>query len=140
MLSQSSRRALPQVIQLAASSGRNSARASCLAAIEHVALILGDDEGEAGDLAGEVADFDAAEVGERDVGAALGFAAAAVDLRLDLAHFLVGDDEEIAGAAGGIEDADAGDALAQVQQLAGIVPRFLQLGRAGRRGRAGSAP
>ena len=39
-----------------------------LAAIEHVALKLGDDEGEARDLGGEVAQFDAAEVGERDLG------------------------------------------------------------------------
>ena len=42
------------------------------------------------------------------------------------AHFLVGDDEEIAGAAGGIEDANAGNALAQVQKLAGIVSRLFQ--------------
>ena len=33
-------------------------------------------------------------------------------------HFLVGDDQEIAAAAGGVEDADAGEAVAQVQQLA----------------------
>ena len=75
-----------------------------------------------------MAEFDAAEIGERNFGGALGLAAAAVDLRLDRAHFLVGDDEEIAGAAGGVEDADAGDALAQVQQLAGVVARLLQLG------------
>ena len=67
----------------------------------------------------------------RDVGLAVGFAAAAVDLRLDLPHFLVGDDEEIAGAAGGIEDADAGDALAQVQQLAAtfVLPASSSLAR-----------
>src|SRR5437762_505495 len=70
----------------------------------------------------------AAEVCKRDVGAALGLDAAAVDLRLDLAHLLVGDDKEIPRAAGGIEDADAGDALAQIEQLASIVPRLFQPG------------
>jgi hypothetical protein len=38
-----------------------------LAAIEHVALIFGDDEGEARDLGGKIAQLDAAEIGERDV-------------------------------------------------------------------------
>src|SRR5687767_6627758 len=68
-----------------------------LAAIEHVALVLGDDEGKAGDLGGEMTKLDAAEVGERDVGGAVCLAAAAVDLRLDGTHFLVGDDKEVAG-------------------------------------------
>ena len=60
--------------------------------------------------------------------AAVGLAAPPVDLRLDGPHFLVGDDEEIAGAAGGVEDPDPGDALAQVEQLAGIVPRLRPAG------------
>src|SRR4051794_25172548 len=84
-----------------------------LAAIEHVTLILGDDEGEAGDFAGKAAELDAAEVGLRDVGLALGLTATAVDLRFDGAHFLVGDDEEIPRAARRVEHADAGEALAQ---------------------------
>ena len=56
-----------------------------------------------------------------------GFAAPPVDLGLDLPHLLVGDDEEVAGAAGRIEHPDARHALAQVEQLARVVARFLQL-------------
>ena len=82
-----------------------------LAAIEHVALILGDDEGEAGDLAGEVAQLDASKIGDWDVGGAPDVAAQAVDFGLDGPQLFVGDDEEISRAAGGIEDADAGEAL-----------------------------
>jgi hypothetical protein len=67
MLSQSSRSALPQVIQFMASSGRNSASASFWPD-RHVALILGDDQRQPRDLGREVADLDAAEVGQRDVG------------------------------------------------------------------------
>ena len=55
-----------------------------------------------------------------------GFAAPLVDLGLDRPHFLVGDDKEIAGAAGRIEDPDLRHALAQVEQHAGIVARFLK--------------
>ena len=55
------------------------------------------------------------------------FAAPLVDLGLDRPHLLVGDDEEIAGAAGRVEDPDPRHALAQVEQLAGIVARLLKL-------------
>src|SRR5205823_270335 len=51
-----------------------------------------------------------------------------LNLRQRMARIRVFDHEEIAGAAGGIEDADAGHALTQVQQLAGIVAGFFQLG------------
>ena len=90
-------------------------------------MILGDDERQAGDLGGEVPEFDAAEVGERNGRTAFAFAPALVDLRLDDAHFLVGDDEEVAGAAGGVEDADFRQTLAQVEELARVVAGFLQL-------------
>ena len=56
-----------------------------------------------------------------------GFAAPPVDLGLDRPHLLVGDDQEVARAAGRIEDPDLRHALAQVEQHAGIVARFLQL-------------
>ena len=56
-----------------------------------------------------------------------GFAAPLVDLGLDRPHFLVGDDKEIARAAGRIEHPDLRHALAQVEQLARVVARFLQL-------------
>ena len=55
-----------------------------------------------------------------------GFAAPPVDLGLDRPHFLVGDDKEVAGAAGRIEDPDLRHALAQVEQHAGIVARLLK--------------
>ena len=55
-----------------------------------------------------------------------GFAAPLVDLGLDRPHFLVGDDEEVAGAAGRVEHPDPRHALAQVQQHAGIVARLFQ--------------
>ena len=54
-------------------------------------------------------------------------AAPPVDLGLDRPHLLVGDDEEIAGAAGRVEHPDPRHALAQVQQHAGIVAGLLKL-------------
>ena len=54
------------------------------------------------------------------------FSAPLVDLGLDLPHLLVGDDEKIAGAAGRVEYPDPRHALAQVEQHAGVVARFLQ--------------
>ena len=81
----------------------------------HVCLVFGDDQREAGDFGGEIAQFDAAKVSERDVAFALCFATALVDLVFDMAQLFVGDDEEVAAAAGGVKDADAGDALAQVE-------------------------
>ena len=58
-----------------------------LSAIEHVALKLGDDKREARDLGREVAQFDAAKVGEREFGAAVGLAAPLVYLGLDRRAF-----------------------------------------------------
>ena len=81
-----------------------------------------------GDLAGEVAQLDASKIGDRDVGGAPGVAAQAVDLGLDGPQLFVGDDEKIAGAAGGIEDADAGEALAQVEQFAWVVAGLSEAG------------
>jgi hypothetical protein len=77
-----------------------------LAAIEHVALVFGDDQRQARDLGREVAQLDPPEVGEGDVAASVRLAAPPVDLRLDRPHFLVGDDQEVAGAAGRIEHPD----------------------------------
>ena len=94
----------------------------------HVCLVFGDDQRKAGDFGGEIAQFDAAKVGERDVAFALRFATALVDLVFDMAQFFVGDDEEVAAAAGGVKDADAGDALAQVEQFDFVVAGFFQLG------------
>jgi len=99
-----------------------------LTAVVNVALILGDDEGEAGDLGGEVAQFDAAKVGEREGAGLIGLAEAAVDLGFEGAELFGGDDEEIARAAGGIEDADAGEARAEVLQFADAAGRLAVAG------------
>ena len=70
MLSQSSRSALPQVIQFCAFERQELGQRLLLPAIEHVALILGDDQRQARDLGREVAQLDAAKVGQRDFGCA----------------------------------------------------------------------
>jgi len=56
-----------------------------------------------------VPQLDAAEVGQRNFGAEMRFAAAAVDFGLDRPHFLVSNHQNIARAAGRVEHADAGD-------------------------------
>jgi len=55
------------------------------------------------------------------------FAPATIDLRLDIAHLLVGNDQEIAGTACWVKYADARHTLAQVKQLGLVVARCLQL-------------
>ena len=50
MLNQSSRRALPQVIQFCGVERQKLGQRQLLAAIEHVALVLGDDQRQARDL------------------------------------------------------------------------------------------
>ena len=77
-----------------------------LAAIQHVALVFGDDQSEARDLGREIAQLDTSEIGERDFGTAPGLAAPLVDFGLDRPHLLVGDDEEVARAGGRIEHPD----------------------------------
>src|SRR5699024_6790292 len=47
--------------------GEEFAQGFLLAAVAHVALVFGDDQRQAGDFGGEVAYFDATEVGQRDV-------------------------------------------------------------------------
>ena len=66
MLSQSSRSALPQVIQFSCVERQELGQSLLLPAIEHVALILGDDERKARDLGRKVAQFDAAKIGQRN--------------------------------------------------------------------------
>ena len=99
-----------------------------LAEVFYVGLILGDDEGEAGDFGGEIAQLDASEVGDGDVAFAAFFAALFVDLVFNLAHFAVGDDEKVATAAGGVKHADAGKAFAQVEQFDFVAARVGEFG------------
>ena len=94
----------------------------------HVALVFGNDEGEARNFGAEGAQLDAAKVCEGDVAFALWLAAQVVDGGFDLAHLLVGDDEKVAAAAGGVEHADAGHALAQVEQFGFVAAGFGQFG------------
>ena len=99
-----------------------------LAEVFYVGLILGDDEGEAGDFGGEIAQLDASEVGDGDVAFAAFFTALFVDLVFNLAHFAVGDDEKVATAAGGVKHADAGKAFAQVEQFDFVAARVGEFG------------
>ncbi|KQP11345.1 hypothetical protein ASF28_10010 [Methylobacterium sp. Leaf99] len=97
-----------------------------LAPIEHVALVLGDDKRQASDLGRKISQLDATEVRQRNFRAPVGFLTTVVDVRLNGPHFLVGDDQEIARAAGRIEDADLRHALTQVEQHACIVAGLIQ--------------
>jgi len=90
-----------------------------------VALKLRDQQREPGDLDSETLDLDPVKIFELDPGFWI-IVEPPDDLMLDLAHPDIGDDQKIAGAAGGIEDADRGDAAAQVFKLAHIVARLLQ--------------
>ena len=91
-----------------------------------VGLELGDQERQAGDLGREAFDLDAVEVGERDQRLRV-VARVLDDLMLNLAHLPVGDNQEVARAAGGIEHADAADAPAKRLELAHAVPRLGEL-------------
>src|SRR5690606_6944851 len=95
--------------------------------VQHIALVLGDDQRKAGDLRREVAQLDPPKIGKRNFRLSIRFATTPVDLGLDGTHFLVGNDQEIARTAGWIEDPDLGDALAQVQQHTGVITRFIKL-------------
>ena len=94
-----------------------------------VALELGDQQRQPGDLAGEILDLNAVEILQPDPGASVRLAAPFEDFRLDLAHVDIGDHQKVAGAAGRIEHPDAGDALAQIQQLAGLSPALSSCSR-----------
>ncbi len=99
-----------------------------LPAIQHIALELGDDERQPGNLRREVAQLDAPEVGQWNLAAQMRFTPAAVNFRLDLAHLFVGDNQKVAGAAGRIKHANARHAFAQVQQLDFVIARIIQSG------------
>jgi hypothetical protein len=55
------------------------------------------------------------------------FAPSPIDLGLDLAHLLVGDDQKVARSACRIEDTDVGHPFPQVQQLDGAVAGAVQV-------------
>src|SRR5437588_3853086 len=98
-----------------------------MATIEHIALKLGDDEREARDFRGKIAQLDAAKVRFWNFGAPIHFFAPLVDLGLNRAHFLVSNDEKITRATGRIEYANSCHTVAQVQEHAVIVASLLKL-------------
>src|ERR1700694_1569658 len=83
-----------------------------LTAVEYITLVFCDDEGEASDLGREVAHFDAAKVGQRDVSAAFCFAASPINFGFNRPHFLVSDDQKVTRTASRVEYPDSRHALA----------------------------
>src|SRR5690349_19882536 len=96
-------------------------------AIEHVALKLCDDEREARDFRRKIAQLYPAKIRLWNFGAPIYFAAPLVDLGLNCAHFLVGNDKKITGATGRIEYANSCHTVAQVQERAVIIASLLKL-------------
>ncbi|MCY1223677.1 hypothetical protein D9M72_358130 [compost metagenome] len=99
-----------------------------MAAVKNVALELSDDERQPCDLGRKVAQFYAAKVGQRDLGAHVPLISAPVYLCLDCAHLLISDHQKVTATARWVKHADAGHALAQVQELDLVVPGRLKLG------------
>ena len=57
--------------------------------------------------------------------------AAAINRDLDLLQLFVGDDEEVAGAACRIRNANPCDALPEISEFSGIVPKLSQVASGG---------
>ena len=93
-----------------------------------VTLKLRNHQRQACNFGREVAQLDAAKVGQRELALAARLAPALVDGVLDLAQLLVGNDQKVARAAGRVEHTNAGNALAQVEQGARVVASVLQPG------------
>lgn len=68
---------------------------------------FGNDERQARILCRKVAQFNAAIVGQWQLAAQIRLSPTAVDLRLNLAHLFIGDNQKVAGAAGRVKHADA---------------------------------
>src|ERR1700723_1938819 len=98
-----------------------------LSAIEHVALVFGDNQSKPRNLRRKVAQFNAAKIRKRNIGVKVGFAAPLVDLDFNHTHFLVRDNKEITGTASRIEHPDLRHPLAKVEQGTGIGARLGEL-------------
>ena len=96
--------------------------------MQHVGLVLRNDERETGNLRGKGSNLYAARVLRAEVVGPCHFATTPVDLRLDLAQRLVGNDKEVARTAGGVENADTAEATAQVNRMRQLVACYLQRG------------
>ena len=77
-------------------------------------MVFRDDQRQTRDLGRKIPQLDPAIIGQGNVGAPLRLAPSLVDLVFQTAHFLVGDDKEVARTAGGIENTDLGHARAQI--------------------------
>ena len=91
-----------------------------------ITLEFGDQQRQPRDLDGEILDLYAVEIFQLHPRFRI-VAKLRRDLMLYFAHADIGDDEEIAGTAGRVEDAYRGDAAAQGAQLADAVVRRRQL-------------
>ncbi len=91
-----------------------------------VGLVVAEPEGDLGDAGGEFLDFDAVHLVDVDEGEAVDVVEAhfeldalapgvefGEDVEFEAAEFAVGDDEEVAAAAGGVEEAEGGDVFLQ---------------------------
>lgn len=88
-----------------------------------IAEVLHEEHGDFGDLAGEVFDFDAIELVKTDagmVGVEIGLEVAVEELEdfeFELTQAVVGDDEEVATATGGIEKGEGGNFVEESFEL-----------------------
>jgi len=91
----------------------------------HVHLVVGQPERGLGDAGGEFLDFDAVKLVDVDAGDVADFKAegelvaveGAEDVEFEGAEFAVGHNEEIAAAAGGVEEAEARDAVVKFVEV-----------------------
>ena len=106
-----------------------------------VGLVVGEPEGDLGNAGGEFFDLDAVHLIDIDFGElgdiegefVLGFAElVAVDFQQDfefeLAQFAVGDDEEVAAAAGGVEEGEPGHAFVEGLEAGDAAGGFIGTG------------
>src|SRR3546814_19152510 len=63
----------------------------------------------------------------RNIRLPLFLAATLVNCGLDGPHFLIGDDKEITAAAGRVENPDACHAVAEIEELAGVIVRLRKM-------------
>ena len=115
-------------VDVGAAFERNAFVAFAVAAVH---LVVGEPHGDGGDFAGGGVDFDTVELVHVALGGGLlracGVFEFAQCLHFQKAHFAVGDDEEVAAAAGGVEDVYLLDVFDKFFQLLGISLRLAVL-------------
>ena len=101
---------------------------------EHVHLVVDEPHGDFGDACGEFFVFDAVELVDvepkdvSDVGDALtGFVKLAEDFEFEEAQLAVGDDEEIAASASGIEEFEGAEFFVELGEFVVVVANGLEL-------------